>query len=101
MTTSWTVMLDGEALTWTALAREYAADVKRRGADLRVAARLTLISPLQFDVAEGLPSKTAQELVMWLREWLPEKGRGRLRLVPSIPSAEVARMRRDPPRMNV
>jgi hypothetical protein len=89
--TTWCVMYDGAVLTWertVRLGNEVASD---RWQELLAGL------PLQFDEARDLSSKQAQELVVWLKSWLPREGQG-LRLSPRIPTHHVASQARDKPK---
>lgn len=90
--TTWTVMLDGEPLTWEACVKAWGAAHPRHAESRDPRKSMWAAIPLEFDVAEGLSSKMALSLVEWLRSWLPNEGRGRLRTVPTVPTQELARM---------
>jgi hypothetical protein len=87
--TTWTITHNGEPLTWTAVMRLGNQVASDRWQDALAEC------PLAFDVAEGLSSVGANRLLTWLAEWMPKTASGApvgVRLVPSIPTADVASM---------
>lgn len=83
--TKWSITQDGTPMTWTVVQRQWSL------AHPREAAPMQTVSPLEFDVAEELSSVQAQELLMWLKSWMPATGHG-LRLVPSVSTHELRAM---------
>lgn len=90
--TTFTVLLDEQPLTWTALSRAWYTkgwlDAHRASPGLPTATQLdaapalSSVVPFMFDRAASLPRMQALKLLAWLVRWLPV---GRLRIDPVIP----------------
>lgn len=77
---TFSVLLDGQPVTWTALAREwYRGPVSDDG---RMPPPLVSVVPVQFDVACGMQRSMATALLQWMTTWMPTE---RLLLEPEIP----------------